>query len=320
MQLAITEIKEFHWLMDMIQTIDVGLVVIDQNFNVKVWNSFMESHSGLGPVQTKGRNLFDLFPELPKDWLMHKVNSVKLLNIRSFMSWEQRPYLFKFKSYRPITGREPYMYQNVTIAPLVSSDTEVNHIAIIIYDVTDMAANHKGLINANEELEKISRTDRLTGINNRGYWEECLLQEFRRFQRYKTTCSLVMFDIDHFKNINDSYGHPAGDEVIRQVALTTLSNLRLTDIAGRYGGEEFTVILSNTDEKSAVVFCERIRKHIEALEVTYEDQIIRFTISLGVSQALESTASYTDWISQADQALYISKQDGRNQTNVFQHD
>ncbi|MEJ2608756.1 MAG: diguanylate cyclase [Candidatus Thiodiazotropha sp.] len=319
MALPTTDIKEFHWLLDMIQTIDVGLVVLDQNFNVKAWNSFMENHSGIGPVQTKGRNLFDLFPELPKDWLVHKVNSVMLLKIRSFISWEQRPYLFKFKNYRPITGSEPYMYQNVTIAPLVSSDTKVNHIAMIIYDVTDMAANHNGLAKAKDELEILSRTDRLTKLNNRGYWEECLLQEFRSFQRYKTTCSLVMFDIDHFKNVNDTYGHQAGDEVIRQVAKTTRNSLRLTDIAGRYGGEEFVVILTNTDAKSAIVFCERIRKHIEALEVTYGNQVIRFTISLGISQAVDGMESHAEWLNQADQALYASKQGGRNQTNTFQH-
>lgn len=314
-----TEIKEFHWLMDMIQTIDVGLVVLDQDFNIKVWNLFMESHSGLGPIKAKDRNLFDLFPELPKDWVMHKVNSVMLLNIRSFMSWEQRPYLFKFKNYRPITGTEPFMYQNVTFAPLVSSNAEVKHVALIIYDVTDAAASHKGLSLANEELEKISRTDLLTRLNNRGYWEECLLQEFGRFQRYRTACSVVMFDIDHFKKVNDSYGHQAGDEVIRQVARVTTENLRTTDIAGRYGGEEFGVILPNTDGKSARVFCERVRKCIEALEIVYDGKSIRFTISLGISQAMDSNASYTEWLNQADQALYISKESGRNRTTIFEN-
>jgi diguanylate cyclase (GGDEF)-like protein len=312
------EVKEFHWLMDMIQTIDVGLVVLDEDYNVKAWNLFMESHSGLSPIQTKDRNLFDLFPEVPKDWVIHKANSVMLLNIRSFMSWEQRPYLFKFKNYRPITGTEPYMYQNVTFAPLVSSNAEVKHVALIIYDVTDTAANQKGLSVANEELEKISRTDLLTRLNNRGYWEECLLQEFGRFQRYKATCSVVMFDIDHFKKVNDTYGHQAGDEVIREVARVTTENLRSTDIAGRYGGEEFGVILTNTDAESGVVFCERLRKCIEALEVVYEDKTIPFTISLGISEATEKTVSYTDWLNQADQALYVSKESGRNRTTIFQ--
>ncbi len=304
--------------MDMLQTIDVGLVVLDKNFQVKVWNGFMENHSGLGPLQVKDKNIFDLFEELPEAWLRHKSNSVFMLKSRSFMTWEQRPYLFKFKNYRPITGTEEFMYQNITISPLMSADGIVNHIAIIIYDVTDIASNRKALESANAELEQLSRTDRLTQLNNRGYWEECLTLEFARYKRYKSTCSVVMFDIDHFKRVNDTYGHQAGDEVIKLVSAVLRENLRKTDIAGRYGGEEFGVILGNTDAEAALVFCERMRKQIEALEVVHEDQTIKFTISLGISQADESLTDYKTWLEQADQALYASKEGGRNQTNVFQ--
>jgi len=317
MENSYIDIKEFHWLMDMLQTIDVGLVVLDRDHNVKVWNSFMESHSGLGPLQVKDKDIFTLFKELPKDWLMHKTNSVFMLKNRSFMTWEQRPYLFKFKNYRPITGTEEFMYQNVTISPLVSTDGVVKHIAIIIYDVTDIASNRKALESANQELEILSRTDRLTQLNNRGYWEECLAHEFNRFKRYHTTCSVIMFDIDHFKKVNDTYGHQAGDEVIREVSRVLRENLRTTDIAGRYGGEEFGVILGDTDAESAIIFCERIRKQIENLEVVHEKQTIKFAVSLGISQAKESISDYKTWLEQADQALYTSKESGRNQTNVF---
>jgi len=303
--------------MDMLQTIDVGLVVLDREYNIKVWNSFMESHSGVTPLQTKDKNMFELFSELPKDWLTHKTNSVFMLKNRSFMTWEQRPYLFKFKNYRPITGTEPYMYQNITISPLVSTDGNVNHIAILIYDVTDIASNRKALEYANKELEKISRTDKLTQLNNRGYWEECLSQEFSRFQRYDTISSVIMFDIDHFKKVNDTFGHQAGDEVIRQVSAILTKNLRKTDIAGRYGGEEFGVILGNTDAKSSMVFCERVREEIAALEVIHDKKSIKFTVSLGISQAVESTKTYQEWLEQADQSLYVSKENGRNQTNTF---
>jgi len=313
------DIREFHWLMDMLQTIDVGLVVLDREHNIKVWNSFMESHSGMTPLQTKDKNMFDLFSELPKDWLTHKTNSVFMLKNRSFMTWEQRPYLFKFKNYRPITGTEPFMYQNVTISPLVSTDGIVNHIAILIYDVTDIASNRKALEFANIELEKISRTDKLTQLNNRGYWEECLSQEFSRFKRYNTTCSVVMLDIDHFKLVNDTHGHQAGDEVIRQVSGILSKNLRTTDIAGRYGGEEFGVILGNTDSESSIIFCERVREEIAALEVIYDEKSIKFTISLGISQAVEGTDTYMQWLEQADQSLYVCKENGRNQTNTFKH-
>ena len=317
MEQAHIDIKEFHWLMDMLQTIDVGLLVLDREYKVKVWNSFMESHSGLTPRQTKDQDIFELFSEIPKDWFKHKTNSVFLLKNRSFMTWEQRPYLFKFKNYRPITGTEPFMYQNITISPLVSTDGDVHHIAIIIYDVTDIASNRKALENANNTLEKLSRTDMLTQLNNRGFWEECLTREFSRFQRYQTTCSVVMFDIDHFKKVNDTYGHQAGDEAIRQVASALRDNLRKTDIAGRYGGEEFGVILGNTDAEAAVVFCERVREQISKIVVNHEGHRITFTVSLGISQANNDISDYREWLEQADQALYAAKEGGRNQTVVY---
>lgn len=233
------------------------------------------------------------------------------------MTWEQRPYLFKFKNYRPITGTEPFMYQNITISPLVSTDGDVHHIAIIIYDVTDIASNRKALEQANGELEKLSRTDMLTKLNNRGFWEECLSREFSRFQRYQTISSVVMFDIDHFKKVNDTYGHQAGDEAIRQVSRVLRENLRKTDIAGRYGGEEFGVILGNTDAEAAIVFCERVRQQVSEIVVNHEGQQIKFTVSLGISQALNTTEDYKSWLEQADQALYAAKEGGRNRTVVY---
>lgn len=318
MEESVNELKEFHWLLDMIQTIDIGLVVVDTEFSIKVWNSFMENHSGKTSRTVKDTNLFASFPEIPEDWLRHKANSVFMLSCRSFMTWEQRPYLFKFKNYRPITGTEEFMYQNITISPLVSTTGDVNHIAIIIYDVTDIASNKKALELANKELETLSRTDRLTQLNNRGYWEECLVQEYNRYKRYDTVTSVVMFDIDHFKRVNDTYGHQAGDEVIRQVSQALRDNLRTTDIAGRYGGEEFGVILPDTNADQAYVFCERLRSQIEAMEVVHEDQAIRFTVSLGISQANPEAEGYTHWLEQSDQALYACKENGRNQTQIFE--
>lgn len=314
---SIASLKEVHNLMHLVQTIDIGLIVIDRNYDIHIWNGFMESHSGQQALQVKGENLFSIFQELPEDWLRHKVDSVFLLNCRSFMTWEQRPYLFKFKNYRPITGTEEYMHQNITIAPIVGTTGEVESVAIMIYDVTDIASKKKALTRANDELEKLSRTDGLTQLNNRAYWEQCLEREFQRNQRYQVNSSLVMFDIDHFKSVNDTYGHQAGDEVIRQVAKVLRDSLRRTDIAGRYGGEEFGVILSDTSAESAFNYCERLRKNIEALCVVHEDKEIKFTVSLGVSQASSEQTSRKVWLEEADQALYSCKENGRNQTQIF---
>ena len=209
------------------------------------------------------------------------------------------------------------MYQNVNISPLVSADGTVNNVCIIIYDVTDIASNKKALEGANKELESLSRTDRLTMLNNRGYWEECLETEYNRLQRYDTTSSLVMFDIDHFKNVNDTYGHQAGDEVIRVISKLLRESLRKTDIAGRYGGEEFGIILGHTSADNAMIYCERLRKAIEDTTVVHDNIEITFTVSLGICEASKKLENYEEWLEKTDKALYMSKENGRNQTTLF---
>jgi diguanylate cyclase (GGDEF)-like protein len=306
------DVKEIHWMMNMLQSIDVGLVVLDRDGRVKVWNSFMANHSGRAADGVIGRGLFELFPELPAAWLRRKLDSVRQLKSRAFTTWEQRPYLFRFKNYRPITGAADFMYQNLTFFPLAGLTGEVDDVGLVLYDVTDVALSKKDLEAANAELERLSRTDRLTQLYNRGYWEECLGREFRRVRRTAQPSSLVMFDIDHFKQINDRYGHPAGDEVIRQTARALRECAREADIAGRYGGEEFVVILVGTAADGALAFAERLRGAIAARAVRCEEHEIRYNVSLGVAEAVEAMEEPSQWIECADQALYQAKRGGRN--------
>ncbi|GMQ88831.1 MAG: sensor domain-containing diguanylate cyclase [Gammaproteobacteria bacterium] len=309
--------SDMHWQLDMLQNIDVGLVVVDRDYTIKLWNGFMANHSGMSPTNVVGENLFKLFPDIPQDWFKRKAESVFLLKNRCFTHWEQRPFLFRFKTYRPITGAAEFMYQNVTLIPVSSSDREINQLSIVIYDVTDIAVGKQQLHEANEQLALLSRTDSLTQLNNRGYWEESVSQEFRRLQRTRTDASLVMFDIDHFKRINDSYGHPTGDEAIRSVARVLRETIRTTDVAGRYGGEEFGIVLVETDADGAMVLTERLRAAIEAMTVVYEDYKVQFTISIGFAQWDPELVSHEQWIDCADQALYEAKDSGRNQVALF---
>lgn len=312
-----TELREIHWLIDMLQNIDIGLIVLDRDFNVQVWNSFMENHSGLSPREAIGKSVLTLSDDIPADWLRKKIDTVFLLNSRAFTIWEQRPYLFRFKDYRPITGTADFMYQNTTLIPLSSADGQVNHVGIIIYDVTDIAINRTQLQHANRQLAHLSRTDRLTQLYNRGYWEECLEKEFMRVQRTHEPCSLVIFDIDHFKKVNDTYGHQAGDEVIRTTAQKLTVTHRNTDLAGRYGGEEFVVILVGTDADGGFYFTERLRKKIEQTSVSYEQQAINFTVSLGIAEYSPDIKTHSEWIERADRALYEAKHSGRNRSVIY---
>lgn len=310
------KLNEMHWTMDMLNTIDVGLVVLDRQYNICVWNNFMQAHSGFLPSAVKGKIVFDCFPGIDESWLRAKAESVFILKTRAFTIWEQQPYIFKFKNYRPITGKADYMFQNGTLIPLSNTQGEVSHLCLIIYDVTDEAVNKLELKQANEKLEALSRVDRLTLLYNRGFWEESFVKEFKRQQRAQTSSCLLMFDIDHFKKINDKYGHQAGDAALRFVAKLIKSALRETDVAGRYGGEEFAVTLIDTDISGAKLFAERFRLEVERSVIKYEGLQIKMTISLGIAAFDKGYANHQQWIEAADKALYLSKQSGRNTINV----
>ncbi len=316
MELGKIDIREIHWLMDMFQSIDVGIIVLDRQYCVHVWNGFMGNHSGQPGEKVIGSNVFGLFPELPEQWFRRKVESVVMLKSRAFTTWEQRPYLFRFKNYRPITGNAEFMYQSVSFIPLVAANGEVDYIGVVIYDVTDVALSKRDVEAANKLLEILSRTDRLTQLNNRGFWEESLEREFRRVRRTHGPATLIMFDIDHFKKINDSYGHPAGDEVIRNTAALMRQASRETDILGRYGGEEFGIILVDTGAEGAAIMADRLRLAIEASVVHHDGKDIRYTISLGVAELTEGIETHKQWIECSDNGLYAAKRGGRNQVVV----
>lgn len=307
-------LKDVHWLMDILQNIDVGLVVLDHNYQVTLWNQFMQNHSGKPPEMVLNNSLFKVFPELSEEWFRRKAEPAFVLQSATFTTWEQRPYLFHFPHYRPITGTARFMYQNTTIIPLVDTNGEVAHICLIVYDVTDTAMNKLAQIEANDRLKGLSRVDHLTQLYNRGHWEHCLEQEFKRFDRYQIPCSLIMFDIDHFKAVNDTHGHLAGDDVIRMVSESLRQQLRDTDIGGRYGGEEFGVILTNTDSAGALEFAERLRRHVEAQAVANGTGEIKVTISLGICELSTLISNYHEWLETTDKALYHCKENGRNQS------
>lgn len=313
MPLANNDAHAFHFLANMLESVEIGLVVLDLEFKVQMWNGFMENHSGLTANMAREKNIFTLFPELPATWLQRKIDTVVTLKTRAFTSWELRPYLFRFGSSRPITGTSPYMYQNVTISPLAEPDGSIKRICLMVYDVTDVACSRLELEQVNTELDRLSKTDNLTKLLNRGAWESLLNSEFERFQRYGNPCSLIMLDIDNFKRVNDQYGHQVGDDVIRHLADTMRDCLRNTDHLGRYGGEEFAIILPETDLEGAHVIAERLRHAIEKASVSSHNTRLSYSISLGVATLRPHIINSQHWLRHADEALYAAKHGGRNQ-------
>ena len=308
------DIADFHWVTQILDTMDSGLIVLDQDYKVCVWNSFMQSYSGILSQNILGECLFDHFEELPRTWLETKLKTSADLETRSFSSWENRPYLFKFNNFSPVSNSSNLMFQDIVITPLRSLSGDVSHIAIQINDVSETARNRIHLRETNQHLSEISRKDGLTGLFNRAYWEQSLKEEFAQLKVIEESSSLVIFDIDHFKKVNDTYGHHAGDEVIRRTSSLLRKTARSSDICGRFGGEEFTVLLPHTNQEQANYFAERLRKRIEQEIVKVEEFLINYTISIGVCEYKSYFESHTQWLKSADAALYRAKESGRNQT------
>ena len=165
----------------------------------------------------------------------------------------------------------------------------------------------------NELLLNMAFRDGLTGLLNYRAFSEILMTEWERARRYKTTFSLMMIDIDHFKRINDVYGHPAGDQVLRSIASRLQSRLRKSDQVFRYGGEEFMVLLPQTGVYKAGLLAERIRGFVEKMQFPGN---ISVTISAGVCQ-YEDGRTLSDLVKQADTGLYLAKGKGRNRVEIY---
>ncbi len=183
------------------------------------------------------------------------------------------------------------------------------------------AVNHLSLALRNAALFSEIKTkadhDGLTRIHNRRAFDERLLDELRRHQRYPGDMSLLMLDLDHFKQVNDTHGHLAGDLVLREIGRILQESLRSTDFGARYGGEEFVVILPQTSEEQAWVLAERLRRAIAALQFEFEGREFQVTTSIGVATLKPGALKKrVDLLRQADEALYQAKANGRNMVCV----
>jgi diguanylate cyclase len=173
-------------------------------------------------------------------------------------------------------------------------------------------------------LQQLSRTDGLTGLFNRHYWEIRVTDLIALVRRHPQPLSMILLDVDYFKAINDTYGHSTGDQVLQQIARQLQANLRETELLGRYGGEEFALVLPNTGQEAARATAERLRSVIAHARFG-EDEVIQqqgfqCTISLGVATWQQEFGDYTSWFRAADRALYEAKHRGRNGTVVHDED
>jgi diguanylate cyclase (GGDEF)-like protein len=299
-----------------VERVGFGIFVLDREMNVLMWNRFMQDHSGLSAEQVVGKSIFASFPELPRVWLTRKLESVFQLGSFAFSSWEQRPYLFKFDHDRPITGGVDFMQQDCTFMPL-TREREVVAVCVTISDVTHVSIVQREREEAVAKLQEYADRDGLTGISNRRFFEARLRDEYTRWQRYGGDMSVLLFDLDHFKKINDQFGHGVGDTVLREMAQRVAQVVRVQDTFGRFGGEEFALLLPCTPLEDAMQVAEKIRHTIGDAPVDVQGVSVPVTASVGGAAARVGVPNYDVLINEADAALYSAKRQGRNRSVAF---
>ncbi len=223
-------------------------------------------------------------------------------------------------------------YESLLIIPLIIDNKPIGTLIIggappklfskdeqaLLEVVAGQIATRIDLAQTHEKVQRMATIDGLTGLVNHRTFQNGLAKMIARAARQKTEVALILCDIDHFKKVNDNYGHPFGDEVLKQVAHVLKEAMRSIDLAARYGGEEFTLVLENATAAGGLKLAERIREEIAALQFFHQDEEVRVTMSFGVSSYPALAPDQTTLISQADKALYDSKEGGRNQVLCYQ--
>ncbi|CBG87210.1 diguanylate cyclase AdrA [Citrobacter rodentium] len=181
--------------------------------------------------------------------------------------------------------------------------------ARLSYQIATRLAEHK------RRLQIMSSRDGMTGVYNRRHWEQLLRNEFELCRRQHRECTLLIIDIDHFKDINDTWGHDVGDEAIQALTRQLRTTLRSSDVIGRFGGDEFAVIMCGTPAESAIAAMSRVHEGLRALRLACAPQVI-LHISVGVAPLTPQFGHYREWLKSADLALYKAKNAGRNRTEV----
>ena len=219
----------------------------------------------------------------------------------------------------PLVTGEPRVRSYLGI-PLETPDGyNVGALCAIDYKPRDFSANDVSILTnfaklvLNElELRQIAMSDGLTGAMTRRAWMAAAEKEFARSQRYNSRASIILLDLDHFKRVNDTYGHPAGDVVLRTVVQRCFGEMRETDMLGRIGGEEFAILLPATNAAGAGELAERIRQELAHLPIIVGDNALRVTGSFGICDFNDKFKGVDAWMAAADALLYLAKASGRN--------
>lgn len=289
-----------------LNVLPIGVVVINRQFLIVKWNRWMEMYSDLPAEDLVGTELFSHFPNLNKASFLRSCRTIFAFGNVVYLSQKLHQYLFPFRLFhaRNEAGFE-MMQQSCTMSPVRSENGEIDMIAITVEDVTDSAI-------LEHRLRLLNNVDGLTGAYNRRFLDRRLAEEVDRHRRYDRPLSVAIFDIDHFKVVNDTYGHTEGDRVLKMVHATAAAEMRGSDFLCRYGGEEFVALMPETDEVDAREMAERIRLRIAGVAFQSDDDTYSITASFGIAALGPRIDSAEELLTLADKNLYRAKRSGRN--------
>ena len=292
-------------------TINNGLIILDENLRICAWNKWLEIRTNIKKDEIINKNICEEFPYINEKKLKRKIKSVLVTKNPSFYSVDPHSYLIKIEANSVVDKIFDYMQQDITIIPY---DIEKKLVCLYIYDNTEVYESNLRLKMLNEKLKDLSNRDPMTNAFNRRYFQEISQKYLTLSKRNNHRTSIMILDIDHFKKINDGYGHTIGDEVIILLANSLLGYVRKSDVVSRFGGEEFVVLLYNISKEDTLQIAESIRKNIEKLVVKTNKGDLRFTVSIGATSYDQSrdNENLDKTLSRADHALYEAKNSGRN--------
>lgn len=294
----------------------VGMVIVDTQQRIVLWNDWIAERSAIQATEANGQALLSLFPALEGSRLMHAIDQALKHNLPALLSPALHKTPLPLFASAADKAHHRRIQQLIHIVPLKGSPNS-SCCLIQVSDMTYGMNREMVLRHQAEELRRANFVDALTGIANRRKFDETLAKEFHRAQRTQTPIALIIADIDHFKDYNDFYGHPQGDQCLTRVAQALQDTLRRAgDLVTRYGGEEFGIILPNTNQSTAAAIAENLRIRVSTLTIPHENSPVApiVSVSLGVAAIVpEIGADFHSLVSAADVALYEAKHNGRNQ-------
>ncbi|WP_019617157.1 sensor domain-containing diguanylate cyclase [Psychromonas ossibalaenae] len=295
-------------LLDVVKASEDGFGIFDQSHVLIFCNHRFSSHFGLSVAEAEGVTFTEI---LQKSYASGDGIYIENGDVESYFTKLRTDFddiLFKTFELLMIDGSW------TRVSRLINPD---GFVFLYSTDITTLKNTESQLRLALSDVEKLAATDPLTGISNRRHFFELAEIEFERSRRYGHRLSLLALDIDYFKRINDNYGHHAGDQVLLALTDCCRKLLRSSDIFSRQGGEEFSIMLPETELVDASLLAERIRQAVSELRVSYGDDVISLTTSIGLSELSDNTETLDHLMYQADKALYRAKETGRNRSEIW---